>query len=208
MESLWSCWSPNTPREGRIIRPRYDSGSLVSIDSYLSDRHFQIKIGKVLSSKTPLGYDLESPGINTRPPFICNTYERSCSASPEWNAHDFFGDNATQYSSDMTFQNVEENLNTDIQPIVLWNAKNKMVPKKKKRPWLCRNQVKCQSFQIISVSPLMNHKLKQYHQRNYWVFILTQRWADPRILITYAKRFPNGWVYFDAFDTTWHIMHA
>ena len=47
---------------------------------------------------------------------------------------DFFGDNATQYSSDMTFQNVEENLNTDIQPIVLWNAKNKMVPKKKKRP--------------------------------------------------------------------------
>ena len=45
----------------------------------------------------------------------------------------------------------------DIQPIVLWNAKNKMVPKKK-RPWLWRNQVKCQSFWIISVSPLMNHK--------------------------------------------------
>ena len=31
----------------------------------------------------------------------------------------------------MTFQNVEENLNTDIQLIVLWTAKNKMVPKKK-----------------------------------------------------------------------------
>lgn len=41
---------------------------------------------------------------------------------------DFFADNATQ----VTFQNVEENLNTDIQTIVLWNAKNKMVPKKKK----------------------------------------------------------------------------
>lgn len=43
----------------------------------------------------------------------------------------FFADNATQYSSDVTLQNVEENLNTDIQTIVLWNAKNKMVPKKK-----------------------------------------------------------------------------
>ena len=41
---------------------------------------------------------------------------------------DFFADNATQ----VTFQNVEENLNTDIQTIVFWNAKNKMVPKKKK----------------------------------------------------------------------------
>ena len=68
--------------KGRIIRPRYDSGSLVSIESCLSDRYFQVKIGKVLSSKTALQYDLESPGINTRPPYIYNTYERS-SASPE-----------------------------------------------------------------------------------------------------------------------------
>ena len=29
------------------------------------------------------------PGMNTRPPIIYNTYERS-SASPEWNAHWFF----------------------------------------------------------------------------------------------------------------------
>ena len=67
-----------------FIRPRYDSGSLVSIESYLSDRYFQvkIKIGKVLSSKTPLQYDIESPMINTRPPYTYNTYERS-SASPE-----------------------------------------------------------------------------------------------------------------------------
>ena len=43
---------------------------------------------------------------------------------------DFFADDATQYSSDVTFSNVEETLY--IQPIVLWNAKNKMVPKKKK----------------------------------------------------------------------------
>ena len=63
--------------KGRIIRPRYDSGSLVSIESYLSDRYFQ-----VLSSKTALQYDLESPGINTRPPYIYNTYERSY-ASPD-----------------------------------------------------------------------------------------------------------------------------
>ena len=40
------------------MRPRYDSGSLVSIESYLNDRYFQVKIGKVLSSKTPLQYDL------------------------------------------------------------------------------------------------------------------------------------------------------
>ena len=39
---------------------------------------------------------------------------------------------------------------------------------------------------MISASPLMNHKLKQYHQRNYWVFVLNQSWAGPRILITYA----------------------
>ena len=76
-ESLWSCWSPNTPRKGRVIRPRYDSGNLVSIESYLSDRYFQVKIGKVLSSKTPLQYDLESPGISTTPPYIYNLYERS-----------------------------------------------------------------------------------------------------------------------------------
>ena len=76
-ESLWSCWSPNTPRKGRVIRPRYDSGSLVSIESYLSDRYFQVKIGKVLSSKMPLQYDLESPGISTRPPYSYNLYERS-----------------------------------------------------------------------------------------------------------------------------------
>ena len=56
----------------------YDlGGSLVSIESYLSDRYFQVKIGKVLSSKTPLQYDLESPEISTRPPYIYNLYERS-----------------------------------------------------------------------------------------------------------------------------------
>ena len=76
-ESVWSCWSPNTPRKGRVIRPRYDSGNLVSIESYLSDRYFQVKIGKVLSSKTPLQYDLESPGISATPPYIYNLYERS-----------------------------------------------------------------------------------------------------------------------------------
>jgi len=45
---------------------------------------------------------------------------------------DLFADDATQYSSGMTLQNVEENLNSDIQPIVLWNAENRMVLNEKK----------------------------------------------------------------------------
>ena len=166
-ESLWSCWSPNTPRKGRVIRPRYDSGSLVSIESYLSDRYFQVKIGKVLSSKTPLQYDLESPVLG---PLIFIIYMKDLAASPEWNAHWFF---CSQCYTVLFRYDI---------------SKRRGKPK----DW----------------HSLMNHKLKQYHQRNYWVFILTQRRADPRILITYAKRFPNGWVYFDAFDTTWHIMPA
>ena len=96
--------------------------------SYLYDRQFQVVIENQFSTKANITSGVPQGSILGPLLFILHMNDLPFHLSET----DLYADDATQYVSDSSLQNVEVRLAREIQPIIQWSAMNKMVLNEKK----------------------------------------------------------------------------
>lgn len=93
--------------------------------SYLSDRQFQVVIDNQFSTKANITSGVPQGSILGPLLFILHMNDLPFHLTET--EIDLYADDATQYASDNSLQNVEVKLNRQIQPIIHWSLMNKMV---------------------------------------------------------------------------------
>ena len=98
--------------------------------SYLCDRQFQVVIDNQFSTKANITSGVPQGSILGPLLFILHMNDLPFHLS-ETEIY-LYADDATQYVSDSSLQNVEVRLGREIQPVIQWSAMNKMVLNEKK----------------------------------------------------------------------------
>jgi hypothetical protein len=102
-----------------------DDQALSWFTSYLKDREFQVKIENELSSKASIKSGVPQGSILGPLLFIIHMNDLPLHLNDT--QIDMFADDSTQYVSGCSVQSVQEQLSTEILPIIQWTETNKMV---------------------------------------------------------------------------------